>query len=384
MLECALTKDILQSPIYHSQGNKSVTSLSEIYQGNTLVYLNPTIGHLQTKELENVEEYYDKQYEIFNQSEEDDVLYTVVNGNKVFRQQHQIETLLSKIEFEDGMKILDYGCAKGTVMKRLLAQKPNVLPHLFDVSKMYAHLWNKFLPSDRYASYQLKKEWQDSFDLVTSFFAFEHTPDPIKELKNIKNVLKPGGLFYCIVPNIFDNNGDFIVADHVHHYSEVSLRYMLAKAGFETIEVDTESHFAAFIIIGRKTHNDRIDLEIPQASLSEINQKYLNMADYWNNLQLRIQDFEQTADRSLSAIYGAGVYGNFIATCLLDLDRIKYFVDRNPLLTGKKMMGKLIIHPDELPAEINTIYIGLNPKIAQLAIDSIDGWEQQNYEYFFL
>jgi SAM-dependent methyltransferase len=384
MIECALTKDILQTPIYHSQTNMSVTSLSEIYQGNTLVYLNPNIGHLQTKELANVEEYYDKQYEIFNQSEEDDVLYTVVNGNKIFRQQHQIETLLSKVKFEDGMKVLDYGCAKGTVMKRLLAQKPNVLPHLFDVSKMYAHLWDKFLPSDRYASYQLKDEWKGNFDLVTSFFAFEHTPDPIKELKNIKNILKPGGLFYCIVPNIFDNNGDFIVADHVHHYSEISLRYILAKAGFETIEIDTESHFAAFIIIGQKTHNDRVDLEIPQASLAKINQNYLNMADYWHNLQLRIQDFEQKADRSLAAIYGAGVYGNFIATCLRDLDRIKYFVDRNPLLTGKKMMGKLIVHPDELPAEIQTIYVGLNPKIAQSAIESIDRWERKNYEYFFL
>jgi 2-polyprenyl-3-methyl-5-hydroxy-6-metoxy-1,4-benzoquinol methylase len=384
MIECALTKDILQTPIYHSQTNMSVTSLSEIYQCNTLVYLNPRIGHIQTKELENIEEYYDKQYEIFNQSEEDDVLYAVTSSNKIFRQQHQIDTLLSKVKFEDGMKVLDYGCAKGTVMKRLLAQKPNVLPHLFDVSKMYIHLWDKFLPSDRYASYQLKDEWQGNFDLVTSFFAFEHTPDPVKELKNIKNILKPGGLFYCIVPNVFDNNGDFIVADHVHHYSELSLRYMLAKAGFNTLEVDAESHFAAFIIIGQKTDSDQFDLEIPQASLAQINQKYLNMANYWHNLQLKIQDFEQKVDGSLAAIYGAGVYGNFIATCLHNLNNFKYFVDRNPLLTGKKMMGKLIVHPDELSAEIQTIYVGLNPKISQSAIKSIDSWKQKKHQYFFL
>jgi SAM-dependent methyltransferase len=384
MIECALTRNILQTPIYHSQMNMSVTSLSEIYQGNTLVYLNPHIGHLQTKGLGNVEEYYDKQYEIFNQSEEDDVLYTIVNGRKIFRQQHQIETLLSKVNFEDGIKVLDYGCAKGTVMKRLLAQKPNVLPHLFDISKMYVHLWDKFLPSDRYASYQLKNEWKGDFDLVTSFFAFEHISDPIGELKKIRGVLKPGGLFYCIVPNVFDNNGDFIVADHVHHYSEISLRYILAKAGFKTIEVDAKSHFAAFIIIGQKTDEEEIELEINQASLAQINQDYLNMADYWQNLQLRIQDFEQKVQPSLAAIYGAGVYGNFIATCLHNLDNVKCFVDRNPLLTGREMMGKIIIHPDELSMGIQVIYIGLNPKIAQVAIENIDGWEQKKHEYFFL
>jgi 2-polyprenyl-3-methyl-5-hydroxy-6-metoxy-1,4-benzoquinol methylase len=384
MLKCALTKDILPTPIYQSQTNKSVTSLSEIHSGNTLVYLNPHIGHLQTKELENIDEYYDKQYEIFNQSEEDDVLYAVVNDREIFRQQHQIDTLLSKVHFEDGMRVLDYGCAKGTVMKRLLAQKPTVIPYLFDVSNMYVHLWEKFLTSDRFASYQLKEEWQEKFDLVTSFFAFEHTPDPVKELINVKNILKPGGLFYCIVPNIFDNNGDFIVADHVHHYSELSLRYMLAKAGFKTIEVDTESHFAAFIIIGQKTDENRIDIEIPQVSLAQTNQNYLNMAAYWHNLQLKIQDFEQKADGSLAAIYGAGVYGNFIATCLHDLNNFKYFVDRNPLLIGKKMMGKLIVHPDELPDEIQTIYVGLNPKISRSAIESIDGWKQKKHRYFFL
>ena len=384
MIECALTKSILQTPVYQSNNHKSITSLSEIYHGDTIIYLNSEIGHLQTKKIENVEDYYDKHYEIFNQSEEDDVLYEIVDGKEIFRQQHQVNTLLSKVEFRDGMKVLDYGCAKGTVMKRLIAQKPNIYPYLFDVSQMYTQLWDKFLSSDRYASYQLKDKWENSFDLVTSFFAFEHTPDPVVELNRIKKILKEDGLFYCIVPNIFENIGDFIVADHMHHYSELSLRYMFAQAGFETISVDTTSHFAAFIIIGRKISDRAIDYEIPQLTLVATNQKYLEIADYWQSIRLKIQEFERANNNPLSAIYGAGIYGNFIATCLHNLDNIQYFVDRNPLLKNTEMMQKPILHPDELPLGIATLYIGLNPKIARKAIADIDTWNGRDCQYLFL
>ena len=384
MIKCALTGKPLQTPIYHSQSNRSVTSLSEVYHGSTIVYLNQDIGHLQTKEIENIDAYYDKQYEFFNQSEEDDILYKVVNGKEIFRQQHQIDTLLSKIKFESDMKVLDYGCAKGTVMKRLSAENPNVLTYLFDVSQMYVHLWERFLPSDRYASYYPKDEWNGSFDVITSFFAFEHTPDPIKELLTIKSLLKANGIFYCIVPNVFENTGDFIVADHVHHYSEVSLRYMFSKVGLNVIEVDSQSHFAAFIVIGRNTDVKSISYTITQSDLVRTNQECLDIANYWKNLQVKIRRFEQEIGNRESAIYGAGVYGNFIATCIQNLSNVKCFIDQNPLLKGKKMMEKPILHPSEIPSEISKLYIGLNPKIAKEAIYNINDWKQNEYEYLFL
>jgi cyclopropane fatty-acyl-phospholipid synthase-like methyltransferase len=384
MIKCALTGKTLQTPIYHSQSDKSITSLSEIYNGATVVYLNQDIGHLQTKEIENIETYYDKQYQFFNQSEEDDVLYKVVDGKKIFRQQHQVDTLLSKIKLESGMKILDYGCAKGTVMKRLYKDNPSVLPYLFDVSQMYRHLWEKFLPIEQFASYSLKDEWNGIFDLVTSFFAFEHTPDPIKELLRIKKLLKPNGFFYCIVPNVFDNTGDFIVADHVHHYSETSLRYMFAKVGLQTIEVDSTSHFAAFIIIGKNTDFDSIPYAAPEDGLATTNQKCLDMAYFWQNLQVKIRDFEKKSADQSSAIYGAGVYGNFIATCIQEFDRVKCFVDQNPLLHNTRVMGKPIYHPDLLPEDVTSIYVGINPKIASQVIANIASWDGRDLSILYL
>jgi 2-polyprenyl-3-methyl-5-hydroxy-6-metoxy-1,4-benzoquinol methylase len=384
MINCALTGKPLQTPIYESKGNISVTSLSQTYEGKTVVYLNEDIGHLQTREIEDIEVYYDKQYQFFNQSDEDDILYTVVDGKKIFRQEHQVNTLLSKINFESGMQVLDYGCAKGTVMKRLGLQKPYVETYLFDVSQMYVNLWEQFLIPDHYASYQTKEEWNGKFDVVTSFFAFEHTPDPVKELRNINSLLKDGGYFYCIVPNVFENTGDFIVSDHVHHYSDVSLRYLFAKAGFETVEIDTSSHFGAYIAIGKKISLKSLELQINPLDLANVVTAAQETANYWNTLQDKICQFEQSVIGQKAAIYGAGVYGSFIATCLKNLDDVHCFIDQNPLLHGTITFNKPIIPNGELPKDIKVIYVGLNPKIAQKVISGFPKWQETVSSILFL
>ena len=384
MINCALTDKTLQDPIYQSQGHLSITSLSQTYEGKTIVYFNEEIGHLQTKEIEDIETYYDKQYQFFNQSDEDDILYKVVDGKKIFRQEHQVNTLLSKINFEAGMKVLDYGCAKGTVMKRLAQQNSSVETYLFDVSQMYVSLWERFLPSNRYASYKTKEEWQEKFDVVTSFFAFEHAPDPLKELRNINSLLKDGGYFYCIVPNVYENTGDFIVADHVHHYSDVSLRYLMAKAGFETVEIDVSSHFGAYIAIGKKVSQESLELQINSIDLANVINAAQETANYWNTLQDKICQFEQSVSGQKAAIYGAGVYGSFIATCLKNLDDIQCLLDQNPLLHNTKVMGKDVYHPDELPQDVSSIYVGVNPRIASQVIGDIVSWNGKNLSILYL
>ena len=108
------------------------------------------------------------------------------------------------------------------------------------------------------------------------------------------------------------------------------------------------------------------------------------MANYWENLQLNIRNFEKDTGDEASAIYGAGVYGNFIATCIQNLDNVKCFIDQNQLLEGQEIMGKPILNPKELPLEVANLYVGLNPKIARKNIDDIESWKQRTHKYLFL
>jgi SAM-dependent methyltransferase len=382
MIVSALTGEIINIPIYNSKSDKSVTSLSKVFDWPTIVYYDKKIGHLQTNEIADINKYYDEDYQFFDESEEDDILYKVIDGEKIFRQQHQVDTLLSKIQLKPGMEILDYGCAKGTVLKRLYMKKKDIVPYLFDVSQMYVPLWQKFLTPTQYASYEPRTEWKGKFDLVTSFFAFEHTPDPLKELASIKLLLKPNGLIYMVVPNVYENIGDFIVADHVHHYSDISLRYMFAKGGFEILDIDTNSHFAAYIVVA-KNLNVITPFLIDSSQLDVVYDDSQNIAKYWDGLQYRILEFEAEAGDKKSAIYGAGVYGTFIATTLRDFGKINCFIDQNPLLQGKTVMEKLVYSPSAIPEDIEIIYVGLNPKTAGSSIESLN-FDKLRFNFYYL
>lgn len=386
MIKSKLTGLELTQPLYNSPTSKSITSLSKIIDHPVCVYYDDSAGHLQTLEIPHIENYYDIGYEIYNQSEEDDILYKVENGKKIYRQQHQIETLLSKLSVFSGMKILDYGCAKGTVMKRLKEKSSDIQVYLFDVSKIYEHLWEKFLGKENFTSYQVKAEWEGQMDVVTSFFAFEHLLDPVSELKNIGKLLKDQGLAYIVVPNVFQNYADFIVSDHIHHFSESSLRYVFIKAGFEVVEIDADSHFGAFIVIGKKLAMGKQAKEFIASTeeLENIKKESQKIADYWNNLQQKILMFEKEHKGAKAAIYGGGVYGNFIATNLLDTSPLLCFVDQNELLYDEMILGKPVVSPQNINDEVSIVYVGLNPKIAKDVIYAIESWKDKKLEYLFL
>ena len=109
MIKSTLTSNKLSKPIYQSINDISITSLSKILKCNTLIYQDEEIAHLQTKEIENLDKYYDENYDFFDQSDEDDIIYQVLNGKKIFRQEHQLNILSKKLVLQDNMKILDFG-----------------------------------------------------------------------------------------------------------------------------------------------------------------------------------------------------------------------------------------------------------------------------------
>ncbi|PIQ89646.1 MAG: hypothetical protein COV72_02190 [Candidatus Omnitrophica bacterium CG11_big_fil_rev_8_21_14_0_20_42_13] len=90
------------------------------------------------------------------------------------------------------------------------------------------------------------------FDVVTLIDVFEHLPQPAGVLKEVYRVLKDDGLLYIKVPNGLFNLFKFYAAkfssrlknydifdsyEHVVHYSQKTLKFMLAKYGFRIVNV---------------------------------------------------------------------------------------------------------------------------------------------------
>jgi SAM-dependent methyltransferase len=383
MSNCVVCNRELGKPLYRSPLSRSITSLCEVLPHGVTVHFCEHCGHLQTGALGDLTAYYNKNYRILIASEDEDQLYTTLpDGRKVFRTEHQVETILRLAPPSRGARVLDYGCAKSSTLRALCERRPDLVPHCFDVSELYEPFWRKFLPESNWAVHTIPTSWKQSFDLVTSFFALEHAAQPQKFMQTVANLLQPGGTFYGIVPNTYANPADFLVADHVNHFSETSLCALLGGAGFEVITVDGLAHLSAWVVVAKKGIKTA---GRPQPrKLASLALQAQEMASYWTDFSSRVQAFElRHSQYATAAIYGSGFYGTCIAISLNRFDKVTCFLDQNPHRQRHTLLGRRILPPDHLPSSTSLVYVGLNPRYARAAIAETTCWENLNHEYFF-
>jgi hypothetical protein len=282
--------------------------------------------------------------------------------------------------------VLDYGCAKAPTLKKVVQQNSDIEPYLFDVTDKYVPFWKAYPRPAKYASFQPDPSWSASLDVVLSFYALEHVADLQEALENVKSLLKPGGTFYFIVPNVYANIADFIVADHINHFSKNSLRQMLAGKGFTNIDVDDKVHDAAFVVSARLSADGASQyVQIDSREMDECLALSQRMAAYWRGLADSVRAFEVDAAAGRPvAIYGAGFYGNLIALSLSSHEHLRCFVDQNQHLQGTQVHERPVLSPAELPEDVQHVFVGLNPRIAEDVIGSIESWKGRQLDCFFL
>lgn len=370
--QCNVCGTILPAPLYDSGASASITSLCRIVDLPTRVRQCCFCSHVQTDAVFDSSIYYQKEYDILVESEEEDQIYVVIDGTPVFRAEHQAATLLDKLEPKSGARMLDFGCAKSGTYRKLSTLRPDLELHFFDVSDRYTEFWSLFAKPGRCAVGEIPDAWNASFDIVTSFFAFEHIATPVDSLRTAAALLKPGGRFYCIVPNILTNPADFVVVDHENHFTEASILALAREAGLEGIEIDGSSHRGAFVVIGTKS----VQQSIPAATERMVlrgEHDVAKLGDFWSGAAERVRAFEAALDsHDPIAVYGAGFYGTFITAALIEPERVRCYLDQNPFLVGRLLSGKWpVIHPSELPDDVTVLLVGLNPIQARTIIDSL-------------
>lgn len=385
-MNCNLCGKPLADKIYESGSARSLTSLCTVYDGQTQVYFCHGCGHVQSVEIDNIDKYYDSDYDILVESEEEDQIYEVVNGANVYRTEHQVKTLLDKVDLSLGAKILDYGCAKSSTMRALIGRNPGIQAHLFDVSDRYIPFWKKFLSEDRWATYVMPPAWDGQFDVVTSFFSLEHMARPQDALRQISRVLRTGGTFYGVIPNVFTNTADMIVVDHVNHFTSVSLNCLLRNNGFDVVEIDDRSHRGALIFKARKEARHPVAEAVPAPSeVQNVFDEATKVARFWKDIGVKVRSFERSIQNvERLAVYGAGFYGAFISSCLQHPKRIACVIDQNSFLQGRKVNGVNIVPPSGLPEDIDVVLVGLNPAHARRLIEEIPEFRRRRLTYFYL
>jgi SAM-dependent methyltransferase len=376
---CNICNTFLGEPIYEAKASHALTSLCELREGRIRVWSCPACAHMCGESLPDTKSYYESDYRILLDQDDEDQIYEVHGEKIIYRTDHQVATLLNKLEIPPEAKLLDYGCAKASTPKRLLASRQDIQIHLFDVSDMYSSHWHLFVEPEQCAIHNTPAHWQDHFDIVTSFFALEHIPTPLDTVQRIAALLQDDGVFYGIVPDTFSNVADFIVIDHVNHFTAASLHTLLRAAGFADIRIDDQAHRGALVFTARKSGATTFCPDVTAIRLRS-NQ----LAKYWTQLSDRIQDTEREHADLPIAIYGSGFYGAYIVSVLQAPERVQCFLDASPYQQGKQLFGKNIVAPQSLPESVRVLYVGLNPVIARDVISKMDWLRDRDLSVVFL
>jgi SAM-dependent methyltransferase len=384
-VSCNVCQSVIEKPVYQSTDKHSITSLADVIDGKTQVYFCQRCTHLTTTEIPETKAYYANQYQLNVSSDEEDQLYEVVNNTPIYRTDKQATLFLQKVGMLNDINVLDYGCGKAATLKKICEKSTTITPHLFDITADHVAFWSTFVKHQNYSCFDLPSDWVNKFGVITSFYALEHISDLKSSLSSIHEMLVEHGIFYFMVPNAYQNIADFIVADHVNHFSSKSLHCVLTMYGFDNIEIDETSFSASYIVKATKRTTGASECYPDKKYVDHMTKKVNESAAFWRDVVARISRYEKDAeDQGKLAIYGAGFYGRFIASCISQQDRIHCFIDQNEHLQGTTMLNKPIVSPADCPVDIRNIFVGLNPAHAKSIIEGLTQHSLADKRLFFL
>ncbi|WP_113554419.1 methyltransferase domain-containing protein [Hyphomicrobiales bacterium] len=367
MTACRVCGTNISSPTYEVPA-PALTSIMTLLDVPTRVFVCAACGHAQSDDIPDIQAFYDTGYRISLNSEDHDQIFAVsADGTITYRTDHQAALALRLLDLPDGALILDYGAAKADTLRKMTVSRSDLRPHVFDVSSDYAAAWQSWVPQAAQATYSVPGAWQETFDAIMSHFVIEHVADPVGFMREVRALLRPDGAFLFSIPDVAGNPGDMAVADHLNHFSEASIAHALASAGFQLQTIDKTSFPGAFFVVARR-------IEMPaqtatsSAAAEDAAKQARDICDFWDQASGKLRDGTQHYARRKVAIYGAGFYGSWIYCRIGQAVDVVAFLDRNENMKGATHFGIPVLSPEDLPAEAEALFIGLNPLKARAAI----------------
>ncbi|WP_072393218.1 methyltransferase domain-containing protein [Hyphomicrobium sp. CS1GBMeth3] len=369
MKVCRVCREAISAPAYERPA-PALTSISTLIDVPTRVFVCDCCGHAQCHDLPDIHAFYDRDYRISLASDDHDQVFAVhADGTIIYRTDHQAEIALGLLDLPEGARVLDYGAAKSDTLRKVHAARPDIQPHVFEVSSDYVAAWQGWIPDAAQAVYSVPASWHGRFDAVMSHFVIEHVPDPVGFIRSISELLRLGGTLLLSLPDVSANPGDMTVADHLNHFSEASLRRALVAGGFLPTTIDSASFPGAFFAVAIRTD------EPPAggAHAHEAVERAHQICAFWRQAAANLDEQGARFAGRKAAIYGAGFYGSWIYSRVSTRVAPAAFLDRNPHLQGGSHFGVPVLPPERIPDDIEVLFIGLNPLKAKDVI-AVQPW----------
>ena len=164
-------------------------------------------------------------------------------GEDLSRWRDRREALL---RYKSGGAILDLGCSSGAFLQSLKGTAWQL--YGIEMSAEVARRAEANCGAQVFVGDILDAPFAPgTFDAITCFHVFEHMHHPRKVLEKVSEWLKPGGIFYTLMPNI-DSAGARIFKSywyglelprHLYHFSPKSLKAVANSVGLDEVSLIT-------------------------------------------------------------------------------------------------------------------------------------------------
>jgi hypothetical protein len=236
--------------------------------------------------------------------------------------------------------LLDVGCGNGVTLKAFAQQGGWKLHGLELHRRNQASL--SAIPGFQTLYTCPPEDLSDSFNLITLIHALEHFPDPCKSLRQLRGKLRVGGALFVQVPNAAANPFDYVVADHLCHFSPQTIERVLRRAGFHRVKVFSDWITKEISVLAwEDAHAAPPDLPGDTSLVPEIR-------DQVNWLNAVIAHARSTAAGSaIFGLFGSSIGATWVAGAV---SSVSFFVEEDPYRLGRMHLNRPIISPQEVPA----------------------------------
>jgi SAM-dependent methyltransferase len=149
-------------------------------------------------------------------------------------------------QYKQSGALLDMGCSSGAFLESVKG-KPWKL-YGIEMSAESAKKAKAKSGANVFVGDILDAEFStESFDVITCFDVFEHLYEPRRVMAKVAEWLKPGGIFYVLVPNVDSAEARVFgsywhgleLPRHLFHYSPASLKFLAESAGLREVSLET-------------------------------------------------------------------------------------------------------------------------------------------------
>ncbi len=154
-------------------------------------------------------------------------------------------------QYKQSGALLDLGCSSGSFLEFMRSESWEL--YGLEMSAEAARAAEARSGAQVYAGDILDTCFpREYFDVITCFDVLEHLYEPRQVMARVTEWLKPGGIFYVLVPNVDSAEARVFgsywhgleLPRHLFHYSPASLKFLAESAGLQAVSLETRRNFA--------------------------------------------------------------------------------------------------------------------------------------------